>query len=479
VTTTDEHVQPEIALKPAHPLLERLRLGRGWLDLLPPFWIVFGLTISEAIGMNVLVLPAALAGVPLPAALGVLLVFGLVNVATAAAIAAAIAHGASARLEHTFLHGVVELYLGPWAARIFSAVMLVGMVLALPCYYMGFALSIGRTTGLPPSLWALALTAIVMLLLSRGALDLSLGTTLAIGAVMITTLSAVSVLALPHIELARFAEAPQSLALAPLGIGVVLGAFWGHSAAAACAQVVLRRDPSGQSLVRGTAAAIAVLIVANIAWFLVIRGVIPGPEIVSSGASVLALLVGEVGPHIIPLAIVYSILGPGLSSLYQSIVMASIVRELAERGLPRWPVLRRLAPLATQALLCATGLWLIQGDGSVFMSLLDLSSLLSIPLLMGVVPVLMVAQLRRMHAPVVSGRLRVLAHPLTVAALCVFFVATVAGYGLFIWPDAPRRLAVAGICALCAALIIGQVRCSPGGAFHQPEPYDEAALPAR
>src|SRR3712207_8627480 len=40
-----------------------------------------------------------------------------------------------------------------------------------------------------------------------------------------------------------------------LVFGVILAAYFGHLAVSTCARVVLRRDPSARSLIRGTAAA--------------------------------------------------------------------------------------------------------------------------------------------------------------------------------------------------------------------------------
>src|SRR6188508_2983427 len=60
------------------------------LETMPPFWMAFSVTLTETVGGGMLAIPIALAGVGVPTALVLLLVFGLINIVTIAALVEAI-----------------------------------------------------------------------------------------------------------------------------------------------------------------------------------------------------------------------------------------------------------------------------------------------------------------------------------------------------------------------------------------------------
>ena len=62
----------------------------GWIENLPPFWAVYSLIFAEMVGASVLALPIALAGVGPFAGVVVLVVMGVFNVLTIAAMAEAV-----------------------------------------------------------------------------------------------------------------------------------------------------------------------------------------------------------------------------------------------------------------------------------------------------------------------------------------------------------------------------------------------------
>src|SRR5207248_2533688 len=63
----------------------------GWIEHLPPFWTAYALTFTEMVGASILALPIALAGVV------VLVVMGVLNVLTIAAMAEAVTRNGSMR----------------------------------------------------------------------------------------------------------------------------------------------------------------------------------------------------------------------------------------------------------------------------------------------------------------------------------------------------------------------------------------------
>ena len=80
---------------------EKLRWSRARLfrrlEELPPFWTTYGLTLTETVGAGMLALPIAVAGVgPLPG-VAIIVVLGLLNVLTVAAVAETFARTSSVR----------------------------------------------------------------------------------------------------------------------------------------------------------------------------------------------------------------------------------------------------------------------------------------------------------------------------------------------------------------------------------------------
>ena len=78
-------------------------LARRWgvlsagFERLPPFWAVYGLVLVETMGEGVLAIPIAVAKIGPLAGVGVLIVIGLVNMVTIAALAEASARNGSIR----------------------------------------------------------------------------------------------------------------------------------------------------------------------------------------------------------------------------------------------------------------------------------------------------------------------------------------------------------------------------------------------
>jgi Transmembrane amino acid transporter protein len=71
----------------------------SWLEHLPPFWTAYALTFTETVGASILALPIALAGVgPLPGVV-ILLVMGVINMLTIAAMAEAVTRNGSIRYQ--------------------------------------------------------------------------------------------------------------------------------------------------------------------------------------------------------------------------------------------------------------------------------------------------------------------------------------------------------------------------------------------
>src|SRR5437763_9350807 len=84
----------------------------GWLEHLPPFWTAYALTFTEIVGASILALPIALAGVGPLAGVVVLVVMGVINVLTIAAMTEAVTRNGSIRYQGSYLGRLVQAYLG-------------------------------------------------------------------------------------------------------------------------------------------------------------------------------------------------------------------------------------------------------------------------------------------------------------------------------------------------------------------------------
>jgi hypothetical protein len=266
---------------------ERLRwawAGLGHrLESLPPFWTSFALTLTETVGAGILALPIALAGVgPLPGIL-LMVVLGLVNVVTIIGASEAAARSGTVRYGSGFMGRMVRDYLGNFASLVLIAAVALLCFLTLPVLYIGFGSAMAGFTGLPEPLWVVGLFLVCLYLLRRESLDATVGSALVVGAVNITIVLLLSILAFTQMEPANllyfnlpFSNGqPFDPSLWGLIFGVILLAFFGHMSVNNCAQVVLRRDASARSLIGGAAAAQVVVIVLYSIWCLAVAGAVP------------------------------------------------------------------------------------------------------------------------------------------------------------------------------------------------------------
>ena len=125
---------------------------------------------------------------------------------------------------------------------------------------IGFGSVLASLIGLPLWLWATLLFAADVALLARERLEGTIASAVAIGAINIALIVALSAIAIAHAEGSNFDHVnvplldgrPLDSGVLGLVFGVVLLAFFGHTSAANSAKVVLERDPSGRALLSGT-----------------------------------------------------------------------------------------------------------------------------------------------------------------------------------------------------------------------------------
>jgi len=336
--------QPLATIYAAQPgLAERLRwawagLGR-WIEHLPPFWTVFALTLTETVGAGILALPIALAGIgPLPGVV-ILVILGLVNVLTIAAEAEAVARSGAIRYGDAFLGRMVDDYLGRVGAQILSAGCAGLTAIVLLAYYVGFADTLADATGLPPGMWAAGLFLVVLFFLRRETLNATVTSALVVGAVNLTVLLFISLLAfsrlrsenLLYVNVPLLNGRPFDVGILGLIFGIVLGAYFGHLSVGNCARIVLRRDASARSLILGAVAAQMVTMVFYCLWVMAVNSAVAPATLARQTGTALPPLAAAVGPVARILGALYVILGVAMASVHYGLALFNLVREQLPR----------------------------------------------------------------------------------------------------------------------------------------------------
>ncbi|MBA2712489.1 MAG: hypothetical protein H0U55_02915, partial [Rubrobacteraceae bacterium] len=307
----------------------------GWLENLPPFWTVYAMTLTETLGMTILALPIALAGIGPLAGVVLLTVLGIVNVLTIAFVSEAVARSGTIRYGSGFIGRVVEDYLGRAGSIVLSLGIFILCFLVSQAFYFGFSSALEGATHVPAGVWIALLFLVGIYFLRRESLDATVASALVVGAVNIVLIVVLSIVAfahakpanLLHLDVPFIGGRPFEPEILGLVFGVVLTAYFGHLTVSSCARVVLQRDSSARSLIWGTVAAQATAIFLYCIFVLGVNGAIaPG---IMSGESGTALdpLATEIGPVIYLLGSVFIVLGMGMGSIQYTLILFNLVRE--------------------------------------------------------------------------------------------------------------------------------------------------------
>ena len=434
----------------ALPTRERWRWIRAEvsarLERLPPFWTAFALTLTEAVGGGVLALPIAFAAVGPVAAVVVLVVLGLVNILTIAAMAEAVARSGGVRYRGAYFGGMVRDYLGPIGARILTAVLLLLLVAIQVAAFVGLATTLADALGLPAALWAAAHGLALVLFLRRDSLGATVASAFVVGGTTIALMVTLSVLSLPHItgDNLRHAEIPFrdgrpfDSSVLELIFGVVLLTFLGHTSTVYSASVVLAREPSGRSLIRGSAAGLGVALGLYCLWIIAANGAIPAAELAGERGTALIPLAEEVGPHVDVLGVIFVVLAMGMASVHIALGLSYQIREWLPSTRPAWLAWAGEAwgvvvGMAPTLLLLAVVELLFLTDRESFSAPLGFVGTVTTPIVAGVFSMLLLAASRRNGDLSVEGGWRATGSPVVVAGVCTLFLAGVVIHGIFVW----------------------------------------------
>jgi hypothetical protein len=316
-------------------------------------------------------------------------------------------------------------------------------------FYIGVAVTLEDATRLPTELWIAALFGVCLYFLSRKSLNATIATTLMIIFVNIFALLMIPLLALPHFQFANLALGaipfvggagikPVTLQLI---FGIMLSTYFSHMQVATYGPVILRRDPSARSWIQGSVLAILIYMLICCFWLIVINGVISPEVLATTAGTVLSPLAAKIGPLIHLLGSWLVIFSMGLTSVQIALGLYYLVQErlpaksalsllgrLSERG-RFWLA---VSPVAGVFILAE---WVALTGFGTFTSLLNFLSVLALPLLSGIFPVLLLAATRRKGDFVPQVVYRLLGSPLVLAAIYLVFLAIIVIHAVFIWQD--------------------------------------------
>jgi amino acid permease len=436
------------------------------LERLPAFWVAFALTLTECVGAGVLALPVAMGGIGPLGAVIMIVVFGAINVITVAALAEAIARTGSMHYGNSYFGRLVGEHFGRGGVALLGTAVFVLNATVLLVALVGFGSVLSALVGLPIWFWTAGLFAINLLLLGREHLDGTIASAMVIGAVNIVLIVALCGIALAHAESANFQEVrvplldgrPVDTSILALIFGVVMLAFFGHTSAANAAKVVLARDPSGRALVRGNVAALAVATVLYALTALAFGGALERDSLLGATGTALEPLSDKGGVTVEILGSLFAVLAIGMGSVYAALGLYNQVLEWRPQ---RDRTRRLLAGAAVPTFVFGLALWLVASKRESFTAPLGYVGALTVPLLAGVMPmVLLVASRRRGER--VPPKAALVGNPVIALVIVCLFMAGVLVQAVLIWETGVARFAGVAVAVLTAASIVGAWRL---GAF--------------
>jgi amino acid permease len=434
------------------------------LESLPPFWVALGVTIP--VGSGLLALPIAVAEIGPTMAILLLILFGLLNALTAAALAESVARGGTTRFGLGYLGQLVSEYLGDASSVVLTVVMAANSFLVLIIFYLGFADTFQGATHLPATWWILCLFGVGIYFLSRKSLNTTVASTLVVTTLNIALLIIIPLFALPYVQPANLVYGripfvsgqPFDPADLRLIFGVMLSNYFCHLLVANYGRVILRRDPSARSWIWGVIAAIGITTLISCLWVILVNGALSPQVLANYTGTALTALASQVGPVVNWLGSISVILSLGMASIHISLGLLFLVEERLPGSLQgrlgrRGYFLLTISPVII-AFLAAE--WLtITGKGS-FAGLLGFVDAFSLPLVAGVFPVLLLVVTRRKGDFVPGLVLRILGHPVVLSVTYIFFVGGIFVYGLFIFESILERAItlLVGVVVIAATVVI-------------------------
>ncbi len=447
------------------------------LETLPPFWTAFALTLTETVGAGVLALPIAFAELGVAGAVILLLVLGLISILTIAAMAEAVARNGNIRYGHAYFGKLVGDYLGKPGVMILTPALFVLNTLLLLAYAIGFSSTLADVVGLSPMIWAAALLLLLLVILRKESMNATVASALLVGFCTISLLVILSLFAVPHLDASylRHSEIPFvggtsfDAGVIELIFGVALLALFGHTSTANCAAVVLDRDPSARSLIRGCAAALVAATLLYVLWIAMVNGAVGPERLAGERGTALIPLADVTGPAVNVLGLIFVVLAMGMASVHMGWGLANSVREWLPLSwgsesrslLAAHPdAARKLLSLLPLIAVFVFVELLFGLDRESFSGPLGFLGVIAAPLVAGIFSMMMLAAARRKGDCIVEYTWGFLGSRVVVIGVCAMFLAAILLHGLVIWQEPAQRVLALAVSAITVIFLVVAARGS-------------------
>jgi hypothetical protein len=307
-----------------------------FVDSLPPFWLTFALTVAFSLSQAFLALPTGIAQVGPMAGVALVVTIGLINVLTMACMAEACSRSGDFRYGRAFIGRLVTDYLGSEASLVFSAIAAIRTFLVMLAGSIGIGLTLASFTHVRAEVWITLLFLIELYYLSRKSLSLTATTMVLLIAINVVLLLPIALLAFYHGQTTNLFRVgapflggePFDPSILQLVFGVIVMLYIGHVYVIQCAKIVLPRDPSARSLMQGSVAGTAFLVLLFSSWVLAIGGALTPEELAGQAGTALTPLAERIGPSVSLLGSPLVVLLLGMSCLRTSTVLFNLTQEL-------------------------------------------------------------------------------------------------------------------------------------------------------
>ena len=272
-----------------------------------------------------------------------LLTLAFVNVLTFGYLAEACARNSGIARGSGTIGSIVVDYLGAVPAKILQIMLFVYCSLVVFVIFVGFGAAVGQMTGTSDAIWLAVIFAVSVFVLSRKTLNLTITSGLIAGSINLTMLVLMMALVVWSTPLSTYAS---SLAATDFGglsnpsvltlvFGTTLYSFCAQTAVTNCAQVVLKADPSGRSLARGSMAGFTASAVFFCVWILVVNGAISKDVLIQETTTSLAPMAERSGTLIHVFGAIFIVVAFGTSAIANGVGCVATGRDLIEDFLNR------------------------------------------------------------------------------------------------------------------------------------------------
>ncbi|MCB0196774.1 MAG: hypothetical protein KDJ65_32780 [Anaerolineae bacterium] len=438
----------------------------GRLENLPPFWLTCILTV--VIGAVSLALPIAVAGVgPLPGVV-MIIVIGLINMLTIAAMAETVTRSSEIRFGSGFIGRIVDDYLGQASSALLSIVLAAFSFGLLLVFYLGISTTLEGASGLPAEIWMVLVFLIGLYFLTRGSLNATLALTIVIGLVNMVLLLILSLLAfaylnpenLLYINVPWLNGQPFDPDAWSFLIGVVMGIYSAHVLVVIFGKLLLQRDPSGREVIKGHTVGIGVAIVLNVIWVLAASGAVAPHILAGQQGTSLVPLTATIGPAMGVLGAIFVIVSMGLGMVQFSVALFNLAHERVDT--PKTAALGRqgrfLLSLTPIVLVFLLAEWMSWTNTGSFTGILAILGIIVDSLMTGIFPVLLLVASRRKGELVPQVVHRFLGNPLLLTGIYLLCLFNLVFHALIIWQNPIQRLLGLVIALLVLGLTIAMIR---------------------